>query len=127
MYEKQQLFEFMLNRIVDVKAAHMYSHAWLTVFALVVRSSEAVNVAWGKPEFTTFLDSKSHRWDKLVLAAIDHVRAFYRQESTRYKKREGQPLPYNTYFKSQSSISRIFKASLPRELRSLARKTFAAE
>lgn len=109
--------------------ANMYGHAWLTVFALVVKAFQTANAGWGENRFTSFLESEwegwndhASDWKKLVLAAIEQLRTYYLKENVIHKRREGQPLPYNTYFKSQTSVSKVLKAPVSRDTFKCTRK-----
>ena len=104
--------------------ANLASHLNFALFALVVRALEAASAEWGSSQLTAILEqpeAQANDWDRFVKQAIDYIYANYKKELKRHKQKQGQILPYPNYFKSRTSMGKIFGKPLPTNLRSAAR------
>lgn len=106
------------------------THLSLTLFSLLVRAFQEVNVKWGSLDFTELLDDhaddwvgeRASLWKKLTKSAFDYLFSEYQKEAKRAKKKDEDALTVINYFKNQKSITQLLKKPLPAELKRLARK-----
>ena len=111
-------------------------YAWMTMFALVVKSFQGVGRLWKAPEFTDALErqwdddglweSCCKHWDALVKATIDFVHPIYRKEAAGYLKKEGEELTLANFFKNVGYVNKLMQRPLPAALRSNARTILLA-
>lgn len=110
--------------------SNMWGHMDLTLFSMVVRALESAGVRWGAPELEKLLDNKEsdydHQWKTMVRRCAEQLWACYRLQSRKYKKSEGSALTLNNYFKTDRYVRRILTASVPFNVREIARRLGSA-
>ena len=109
---------------------NLKSYEYFALFSLAVRALTEIGAKWGNPNLTTQFHGQwpeynskhyDNHWRKLAKACIDHIVAAFKKEARQYSGIDGQELTYANYFKSQSSVARMLKAGLPREIKRCAR------
>lgn len=104
-------------------------YEYFVLFSLAVRALTEAGAKWATPELSAQLSEQwkeyypthFNRWRKLTKACIDQIVAAFKKEARQYSRREGRDLTHANYFKSQSSVGRILKMRMPREIKSYAR------
>jgi hypothetical protein len=121
----------VLRDLVSIKyIKSLRPFAALTLFSLVVRTLQEVDVKWGSPELTELLDDHAEDWvgkrfslwRSFVKQALDHILAMYKKETKRIKKKGDDVPTYANYFRNQTSVIALLKSPLPAELKKAARK-----
>jgi AIPR protein len=92
-------------------------HIGFALFSLFARCSDEVGAKWGKREFTESLEAEWKNDPRpFYIAAkrgIDHILSFYKKQQKISRKREGQALTLNNFFKSQTYMKEVLSARLP--------------
>lgn len=105
--------------------ANLERHMRLSLFALTVRALQAAGAPWGYSEFTKVLeeelDAPNKSWNPFAKQVIDFIHSRYKDDAKNYKKKEGKPLPFVNYFKSQTYVQKFFSKPLPTKLRMAAK------
>jgi hypothetical protein len=103
---------------------NLKSYEYFALFSLVGRALTMVGAKWGDPELTTRLHGqwpKYYPTRKLTKACIDQILVAFKKESRDYSRREGEVLTYANYFKNQSYVARMLKATLSGDIKRFAR------
>jgi hypothetical protein len=117
-----------------VYVRNLKRYEYFALFSLVIRALTEVGARFGDPDLTkqlheqwpSYYDGHDKLWLRLTKACIDHILQTFKKESRRYSRRSGEALTYANYFKTQSYLARLLKASLPGEIKKHARKAFKA-
>ena len=108
---------------------NLRSYEYFALFSLVGRALSAVGAKWEDAELTSQLQGQRTSdyypkrfklWRNLTKACIDHLLLAFKKEAKSYSRREGHDLSYANYFKNQTSVARMLKAGLPRNVRRCA-------
>ena len=104
-------------------------HSKQALFALTVKVLSSAGAAWDESEFTCLLEDHYGRWGqvkdhwkRLTKGCIKHIFRSYKSAARTSRRKDGEELTYNNYFKTPSLVEKIFKGGSPRDLVKLARK-----
>jgi hypothetical protein len=104
-------------------------HANLARFALVTRAMRLEGAKWGQPSLTDHLlgqwsswyGDSFNPWVTLVGEAARITLEGFKEE----RRRQGQELTMNNFFKTQSYVGKLMQRAQGREIRKLARRVLA--
>lgn len=109
---------------------NLRSYEFFALFSLATRALTEVGAKWGGVDLTSQIHGQwkdeyypklYNLWRKLTKECIDRILEAFKKESRGYSREYKRELTYANYFKNQSYVSRILKASLPGSIKRCAR------
>lgn len=104
-------------------------YEYFVLFSLAVRAlteGGAKMTAKLQDQWKKYYPKHFNRWRTLTQACIDQIVTAYKKEERQYVRLEGRDLSYANYFKNQTSVGRILKPALPKEIKRHARAALNA-
>lgn len=97
------------------------SHFYFAGFSLMIKALEQFKVTWDKIDLFERIEKDSFKdirlWKRLLKSCVDHIYNRYRIEDCQYKKKEGNHLSMNNYFKSVSYMDKLMSLPMPADIK----------
>jgi hypothetical protein len=109
------------KRYVDELA----THSRLALFSLLVKGLQACEAGFGDNELTEALENgamPSYKWRRFCKSGIDIIRAAYRNEARRYRKKTGKNLTLANFSRAREYVGKLLQKPLPQSFRQLGRQ-----
>jgi len=112
------------KRYVDELATYLR----LALFSLSVKALQACGAEFGESELTAPLESRAvpgYRWRRFCKSGIDMIRATYKDEAKRYRKKTGKNLTLANFSRAREYVGKLLQKPLTQSFRQLGRQLVA--
>jgi hypothetical protein len=100
----------------------------LALFSLLVKALQACDANFGETELTEALESGAmpgYKWRRFCKSGMDIIRAAYRDEAKRYRKKTGKILTLANFSRAREYVGKLLQRPLPQSFRQLGRQVVA--